>query len=367
MNSKNDLHYMRQALALALKGKGKTHPNPMVGCLIVRDGAVVGTGWHEFFGGPHAEVNALAAAGEKSRGATLYVSLEPCNHWGKTPPCAESIIKAGVARVVAAMSDPNPLTCNRGIQRLKKNGIAVTTGVLRREAERLNRDYLCHIEKSRPLVTIKAAMSLDGKIASRSGDSKWITCQKARDYVHRLRAQYDAILIGAGTVTADNPFLTSHGKGKDPVRVIIDPSLRTPAQSNVVNGEPPSVIVYQLPGDDKKIERLREKGAILVGLMRENGRISFKTIVNKLQEISLRRIFIEGGGETIAAALADGVVDDALIFVSPRFIGGRTAPTPVEGEGVERVAESLKLGRMSVRRVGDDLLISAAIKKHCKS
>ena len=354
---------MKQALALARKGKGKTYPNPMVGCVIVLDGEIVGKGWHEYFGGAHAEVNALAASGEKSRGSTLYVTLEPCNHWGKTPPCAEAIIKAGVARVVAAMTDPNPITSNQGIRRLKKNGIAVTTGVLRQQAERLNRDYIHHIEKTLPRVTVKAAMSLDGKIAARTSDSKWITGQKAREYVHHLRSRYDAVLVGIGTVVSDDPFLTSHGKGNNPVRVVIDPALKTSPGSNVVNNESPSVIVYALPGDVKKIVSLKKKGVILIGLPKQNGRINFKTIINKLQEISLRRVFIEGGGETIASALKDEVVDDVLVFIAPRIIGGRTARTPVEGDGVAHVADSLRLDRLSVRRFGEDLLISAKIHK----
>lgn len=357
---------MGLALSLAANGRGKVDPNPMVGCVIVNNGSVVGTGYHEYFGGPHAEVNALSNAGARAYGATLYVTLEPCNHWGKTPPCTDAILSAGIRRVVAAMADPNPRITGKGLKRLRENGITITVGIRQREACRLNREYVHRfLSRRAPRVTVKAAMSLDGKIATRNGESKWITGQKARDYVHRLRSTYDAIMVGINTVIRDNPALTSHGMGNNPVRVIIDPRLRTPLRSRILDGEAPTIILHAEGVPASRARGLRDRQALLVPMKTSKGRISFAAIVKRLNGFDLYRILIEGGGETIAEALESNIVNDVLFFVAPKIIGGREAITAVEGNGIPWMDTVRKVRHMKTVRIGSDLLISGDVEKPC--
>jgi diaminohydroxyphosphoribosylaminopyrimidine deaminase/5-amino-6-(5-phosphoribosylamino)uracil reductase len=359
----SDRKYMDLALELALQGYGRVSPNPMVGCVIVNDGAVVGTGYHEYFGGPHAEVNALTSAGERARGATMFVTLEPCNHWGKTPPCADAILSAGIRRVVAAMPDPNPRIAGNGLKRLRENRVVVTVGVRQAAARRLNRDYIRHFARKRvPRVTLKAAMSLDGKIATRTGDSKWITGTAARDQVHRLRTAFDGILVGIHTVLKDDPALTSHGKGKNPVRVIIDPGLKIPLKSQVLDIEAPKIIIHAAQKSAPKLNLLRKKGAVLIAMHSVKGRIDFKEIVRRLIELDIYRILIEGGGETAAAALEAGVVKDVCYFLAPKIIGGRNAVTPVEGSGIVFVDHCIRIRNMKCTQVGQDIMITGTVR-----
>jgi diaminohydroxyphosphoribosylaminopyrimidine deaminase/5-amino-6-(5-phosphoribosylamino)uracil reductase len=242
MNTKtSDTGFLRRALLLAARGKEKVFPNPMVGCVIVNDGTIVGEGYHEYFGGPHAEINALRQAGNKANGATLYVTLEPCSHWGKTPPCTDAIIAAGIKKVIACMTDPNPSIAGQGFKKLLKHSIEVSEGILRASAEKLNSAYIHSLKHRKPYVVIKAAMTLDGKIATATGDSKWISSERSRAYVHKLRSSLNAVVVGVGTVVRDNPHLTSHGRGRNPVRVVIDPQLRTPLTSHILDGEAPTV------------------------------------------------------------------------------------------------------------------------------
>ncbi len=356
-----DARYMKRALSLARKGRGKVSPNPMVGCVIVKDGRIVGEGFHDRFGGPHAELAALAQAGPRARGATLYSTLEPCDHYGKTPPCTRSIISAGVARVVTAMLDPNPRVRGRGISRLRRNSLRVSLGPLGAKARSLNAAYVRSWKQHGVRVIAKAAMTLDGKIATRTGDSKWITSNAARILGYRTRSSVDAVLVGRTTIREDNPALTAHGFGPNPVRVVIDPAVRTSLTSAVYNHEAPTVLVHCVRRHSRKLEDARRKGVLPVYLSRTGGAIPFYAIIRKLREFGIRQILIEGGGETLAGAFAAGVVTDVMFFVAPRIFGGRVAKTPVEGPGVAFLAGATRLAGMRAHPVGPDILLTAQV------
>lgn len=356
--------YMRRALSLAKSSGTAVYPNPMVGCVIVAGGSVIAEAGHEYFGDPHAEASALSKAGNKARGATMYVTLEPCSHWGKTPPCADAIIHAGISRVVCAMRDPNPAVSGKGFARLRAHGISLTTGILAPEARSLNRRYLTSLNhRKNSHVTVKAAMTIDGKIATRTGDSKWVTGPLARAFVHRLRSTYDAILVGIGTVLADNPSLTSHGTGHDPVRVVIDPGLRVPLSARVLDGTVPTVIITSKRRTHPRIARIRAKKAAVISLAPKNGKLPFERIVEALKGIGLPRIFVEGGGETIAGAFESGSVDDIYMFIAPKLVGGRTAKTPCEGNGITLMRNALHIQRLTVRRFGPDIMIHGKVQR----
>jgi diaminohydroxyphosphoribosylaminopyrimidine deaminase / 5-amino-6-(5-phosphoribosylamino)uracil reductase len=353
-----DRKYMALAQKLALKGTGKVHPNPMVGAVIVNNGRIVGTGYHKYFGGPHAEVYALRAAGEKARGGSMYVTLEPCSHHGKTPPCADAIVRAGLKSVYIGMKDPNPLVSGDGIKKLTDNSIKTHVGLLKERTKSFKKT-----------VIIKAAMTLDGKIASRTGDSRWISSPKSRDFVHKLRSGVDGILIGSGTAIKDNPALTSHGKGKDPVRILIDPKLKTPLNYNIFKRTAPVIVFYRRPaaagGPPKlkaKLEALKRKGALTIEMPLKNRVLNFKHIIKKLNDMSVNSILIEGGGETIAAALKAKIADKLFVFIAPKLVGGRDAKTPVEGTGFPRISQSIPVRKWKARAMGPDILIEGALK-----
>jgi len=356
---------MRRALRLAARGRGRTSPNPMVGAVVVKRGRAAGEGYHRRAGGPHAEVWALSRAGGAAEGATLYVSLEPCCHQGRTPPCTEAVIESGVRRVVAAGVDPNPRVKGRGVRRLRRAGIEVTVGVLGEEARRLNAAYFKHVSTGLPLVSLKAAMSLDGKIATAAGESKWITGERARAVGRRLRGEHDAVLVGVETVIADDPQLTVRGgRGKDPLRVIADSKARTPTTARVLAGESARTIVATTRAASAERRRGLERAGAAVWVVRaQGGRVDLRALVRRLGEEMVQSVMIEGGGTLAASALAAGVVDRVYFFVSPRIIGGAEAKTPVEGKGVGRLAEAWRISSMKVRRVGDDLLITGDISE----
>jgi diaminohydroxyphosphoribosylaminopyrimidine deaminase / 5-amino-6-(5-phosphoribosylamino)uracil reductase len=356
----NHEKFMKIALALAKKGAKKVHPNPMVGCVIVRDNKIIGKGNHEYFGGPHAEVNALRQAGAKAKGATLYTTLEPCNHWGKTPPCSEAIVRAGIDRVVSAMRDPNPSTRGKGFKTLKKAGIEVVNDVLNEQAVSLNKDFLDSLKRGERKVILKAAMTLDGKIAAYTGDSKWITGKTARRYVHILRSRVDAVLVGINTVIKDNPALTSHGAGKNPLRVIIDPALRIPLRSSVLDDKAVTIVIHSSSLKDK-LELLKQKSIIPIFIATKNGKIKFKEIINYLSKMSIKSILIEGGGETAYHALSAKVVDEVNFFIAPKLIGGRDAKTPVEGTGIARINDCIVIKEMNVKKIGRDFLLTGRL------
>ncbi len=354
---------MRRALALAARGRGRTSPNPMVGAVAVKRGRVVGEGYHRKAGGPHAEVWALRDAGSSASGATMYVSLEPCSHHGRTPPCTEAIIESGVARVVVGCRDPNPLVNGAGIRRLARAGIEVETGVMEAEARRLNEAYGKHITTGLPFVALKAAMSLDGKIATVRGESKWITGERARAAAHRLRSRHDAVMVGVGTVLADDPLLTvRRSRGRTPLRVVADSRARTPPTARLLGADerPPVVAVTRL-APKARVRRLERGGANVWTVGSRAGKVNLRSLMKRLGGEGVQSVLVEGGGTLAAGVLAGGLVDRVYFFVAPRLIGGARALSPVEGAGVARLSEAWRLKSVRVRRVGEDLLISGDV------
>ncbi|SHF30698.1 diaminohydroxyphosphoribosylaminopyrimidine deaminase / 5-amino-6-(5-phosphoribosylamino)uracil reductase [Desulforamulus putei DSM 12395] len=358
-----DRHYMRMALELAAKARGRTSPNPMVGAVVVKDGEVVGKGFHARAGSAHAEVVALADAGEKARGATVYVTLEPCCHHGRTGPCTEALLKAGVKRVVAAMTDPNPLVAGKGLAVLREAGVEVQSGLLQEEALRLNEVFIKYITTKRPFVVLKAATSLDGKIATAAGESKWITGHAAREYGHRLRDIYDAILVGVNTILADDPSLTARlpeGRGKDPVRIIVDSAARTPTAAKVLTqlSAAHTIIATTERAPVERRASLMAAGAEVMVVPGEGSRVDFVKLMEMLGEKEITSVLIEGGGQVNGAALAAGIVDKVAWFLAPKIIGGDAAPGPVRGEGIASLQDAIKLYDVSVERLGEDILVT---------
>ena len=355
-----DESYMREALRIAEYARGRTSPNPLVGAVIVRDGAIVASGWHRAAGEPHAEIHALRMAGELARGATLYVTLEPCAHHGRTGPCAEAVIAAGLARVVIALSDPNPLVAGRGIHLLTAAGIEVTTGICEDEARRQNEIFLKWVTTKRPFVTLKTAMTLDGKIASHTGASRWITGAAARARVHAYRNEYDAILVGIGTVLADDPSLTTrleHGTGKNPLRIVLDSEARTPLDAKLVaDGAAPTIIVVSERADHRRVNLLRACGAEVVTLGAQ--RVDIAALLDYLGARDITSLFVEGGAAVNWSLLAGGSVDKVHAFIAPMLMGGETAKTPIGGTGFDSPQTALRLHDMTVEQVGTDILVT---------
>lgn len=355
----DDTAYMRRALELAERGRGRTSPNPMVGCVIARDGRVLGEGYHERAGDPHAEVNAVRAAGDIA-GATVYVTLEPCCHEGRTPPCTDMLIAARPARVVAAMSDPNPRVSGEGLFRLREAGIQVDVGLLEAEAARLNEAFIKYITTGTPFVIAKCGMSLDGKIATHTGDSRWVTCEESRRMVHRLRNEVDAILVGSRTVMLDDPSLTTRldsGKVKDPIRVILDADDYLDTDRRVFHIDSAAPTWVAVP-DDRSYE-----GAEMLRIPRDRSGLDMRQLMRTLAAREVTSVLIEGGGTTHASAFEAGVVDKVMFFVAPKIVGGRDAVTAVEGEGVARMSEAIALDRLSATPVGEDFLIEAYVRR----
>ena len=357
----SDETHMRRALELAARGKGRTSPNPVVGCVVVRDGCVIGEGYHERAGEPHAEVNAIQAAKGDVEGATLYVSLEPCCHQGRTPPCTDFIIRHRPARVVVAMHDPNPRVCGEGIFALRQAGIRVDVGVLEEDAGHLNEAFVKFITRGLPFVITKCGMSLDGKIATRTGESRWITGEASRRLVHELRNEVDAILVGSRTVMMDDPSLTTRldeRDVKDPVRVIVDADQYLDMDRRVFqikSGAPTWVAVP----DDRTFEGADEVLRIPSG----KGGLDLTLLMKELAARDIVTVLIEGGGTTLASAFESSIVDKVMFFVAPKIIGGQHAVTAVEGDGVARMADVIRLERMNARPIGEDILIEAYVKQ----
>ena len=362
-----DEMFMREALRIARNAEGRTSPNPLVGAVIVRDGSIVAEGWHRKAGTPHAEVHALRMAGDLAKGATLYVTLEPCAHVGRTGPCAVAVRDAGIRRVVVAMSDPNPLVAGKGIQILRDAGVEVTVGVCEAEARQLNEVFLHWITTGQPFVVLKTAMTLDGKIATAAGASKWITGEAARLRVHELRDRYDAILAGIGTALADDPSLTTRlpdRTGKNPVRIIVDSNARLPLTSNVVtDGQAQTIVAVTEAAPEERVAALRAHGVDVLTC----GTGSHVDLVQLMQELGRREIasvLVEGGGTVNFSLLAAGLVDKVHAFVAPKIVGGRTAKTPVEGEGCAQLADSVQLTRLTAESVGSDVLLTGYVERN---
>lgn len=353
---------MREALRVARNAEGRTSPNPLVGAVIVRDGQIVAEGWHRQAGTPHAEIHALNMAGELSRGATLYVTLEPCSHFGRTPPCANAIVDAGIKRVVAAMSDPNPKVSGRGFEILRNAGIEVTVGVLEDEARRLNEIFLKWVTKNLPFVTLKFACSLDGKIATSTGESRWISCEESRKFSHRLRDLNDAILVGIGTVLADNPSLTTRlVAGKNPVRVIVDSTAKIPLAANVVTDKSARTIVAVTSNaPTEKISALKNSGVEII-FAGDGQRVDLEILMRELAAREITSVLVEGGGTIHFAMLRAKLVDKIFAFVAPKIIGGKNSPTAVAGAGFDKLSDAVALKNFSAQQLGDDILISGCV------
>ena len=357
---------MRRAIELAERGRGLTSPNPMVGAVIVAPGGeVVGEGFHARAGAAHAEVEALQVAGGRARGATVYVTLEPCAHHGRTPPCAHALVAAGVARVVAAVGDPNPLVSGKGFAELRQAGIEVVTGVGVAEAERQNRVFLTAMRERRPHVILKAGMTLDGKIADLHGSSRWITGPPARERAHQLRSEADAIVVGIGTVLRDDPELTVRlGRPwpREPLRVVLDTRARTPRTARVIRAGTPSraLIVVGGAAPEERTRELAGAGATVVRCRTRDGRVDLGALLDELFAREVRGVLVEGGGEIHAAFLGTNLVDRVAIYVAPLLVGGRDA-TPVVGGAGRELKNAVRLGGLSVSTLGDDLLIEADV------
>ncbi len=356
--------YMRRALELAQKGVGHTNPNPMVGCVVVKDGRIISEGWHEEYGGFHAERNALLQCREDPAGADLYVTLEPCCHTGKTPPCTDIIIEKGIGRVFVGSLDPNPLVNGGGIRILTEAGIPVQTGILAEECERLNEVFYHYMRTKLPFLVMKYAMSLDGKIACETGDSKWVTGEAARRHVHGLRNRYMGIMVGIGTVLQDDPLLSCRIEdGKDPIRIICDSSLRIPMDSRIVQtaGEIPTIMVCTQEACDsrktqEKMGMLRDIGIQV--LPTEGGvGVNLKQLMSKLGEQGIDSILLEGGSTLNASALRNGIVDKVYAYISNKLIGGVDAPTPIGGIGADRIGDAVQLANVSIRSMEEDICI----------
>ena len=356
-----DLPMMARAVALARKGEGRVEPNPMVGCVIVRDGRVIGEGCHRRFGGPHAEIEALRACKVSPRGATAYVSLEPCCHHGKTPPCTDALISARLSRVVVAARDPSPAIHGRGIRRLRSAGIEVRTGVLEQEAAEVLAPFTTRVTLRRPYVIAKWAQSLDGKLATQTGDSRWISCEASRRRVHRLRARVDAILVGSGTVLADDPLLTARGVRlcRRAIRVVLDGRLRLPnkCQLEVTAGDVPTLVMTTTAqAATRKANALRRRGAEVIACRARNGRLVLADALRKLAKRDVTNVLVEGGPTILTALFEAGLVDEAFVFTAPLLLGGRRAPGVLGGRGVKHLSAAIKPRSATTQASGDDIL-----------
>ena len=352
-----DEKYMKLALELAKKGLGRTSPNPVVGCVIVKGNRVVGKGWHKKAGKPHAEVEALKDAGKKANGATLYVTLEPCCHLGKTLPCTKAIIGAGIKKVVYAMQDPNKLVCGKGCKELYNAGIALEGSILEDKAKELNEVFIKHIKTKTPFVLAKAALSVDGKMAAKDGSSQWITDEKSRKADQELRNQYDAIMVGANTIINDDPLLTCRiPGGRNPVRVVVDAILRAPLDARVFNKDAKTIVATTSNSLESSRLYLERKG-VRVLVLGDGERIDLERLMRALYSEGITSVLIEGGGEVIGSAFDSKIVDKIAFFIGPIVIGGKYAVS-ISGEGVTSIGKAIKIDKMTIEKIGDDFLLT---------
>jgi len=360
---KNHEYFMRRAIELAVKAKGKTSPNPMVGAVVVKNGRVIAEGYHEQAGLAHAEIMALDKAAAKAKGATLYVTLEPCAHYGRTPPCTDMILRSGIKEVIIGMQDPNPLNNGKGIEILRQNHIKVEVGFCEDQLRRINESFIKYITKRMPFVTVKVAQSLDGKIATRTGDSKWITSDKSRGYAHRIRSQFDAIMVGVNTVRKDDPRLDSWFSKKHPIKIIVDSQLSISQDANLFSGKS-QVIVVTLnvrPGQETENRKLLGAKAKILEVKEKDGQINLNDMMKKLARMDITSILVEGGGTLVGSLFDGGLVDKVMFFVSPKIVGGKEAVSSVMGRGIERMDKAIKLKQTKLRRFGEDMLVEAYV------
>ncbi len=365
MATERDIYYMRMAMELAENGHGFVHPNPYVGAVIVKDGKVIGKGWHTCYGKLHAEREAFANLSESAEGATMYVTLEPCCHYGKTPPCTEAIIENRVARVVVGLLDPNPKVAGKGIEILRNAGIEVECGLLEQELKEQNRIFLKYITTGKPWIAMKCAMTLDGKIATHIGDSKWVSGAESRNYSQCMRNEFAAIMVGIGTVNADNPMLNCRlcGEVHQPIRVIADSGAKISLDSAIVQTarEYRTIVAHTSMGQTLKLERLRELGVETLLCDERDGHIDICDMVEKLGAMKIDSIILEGGGTLNNSFVAAGAIDEVYAFIAPKIVGGKEAKTPVEGCGVDMMADALELHDVRVERCGEDVLIRGKV------
>src|SRR3989338_373685 len=356
--------FMGIALTLAKRGVGRTSPNPAVGAVLVKNDKIISKGYHKKAGFSHAEINALREAGREARGADVYATLEPCSHFGKTQPCTDAIIKAGIKKVFIGMKDPNPLVAGRGIRRLRNAGIKVEIGILENECKNINEAYRKYITTKTPFVTLKLASTLDGRIATCTGESKWITGEVARRFAHKMRAEADAVMIGIGTVLKDNPELTTRlVKGKDPVRVVVDSRLRIPISARVLNRKRGAIIVAttKYKGQkEKKIKALNAKGAEVLLLPAKDGMVDLMALIKELAKREITSIMIEGGSSLAASAIKGAIVDKVAIFVAPKILGKEGLPT-VGNLGIKRIKNAIRLSGLECQKLGEDILLEGYV------
>lgn len=362
----NDQDYMRMAIELAQNGAGWVNPNPLVGAIVVKNDQVIGRGWHTKFGALHAEREALASCVESPKGSTVYVTLEPCCHWGKTPPCTQALIEAEVSRVVVGSPDPNPLVAGKGIAQLKEAGISVTEGVLEEECNGVNRVFFHYIQAKTPYVIAKYAMTLDGKIATKTGASKWITSEKARKRVHLDRQRYSAIMVGINTVLTDNPQLTCRLESKEvknPLRVVLDSYLRiTPDLQIPCTAHEVPTLIATCCNDEKKIEQLKACGCDVEILPEKEGSVDLSVLMQCLGTKGIDSVMVEGGATLLWSLFSDHLVNRVQAYIAPKVFGGKTAPSPVSGEGVELPSQAFLFTKPSVEVLGDDILLECEVK-----
>lgn len=364
--------YMRRAILLARKGMGHVSPNPMVGCVIVKDGRVISEGYHEKYGTYHAERSALLSCKEDPEGAEAYVTLEPCCHYGKTPPCTEILIEKKIRKVYIGSRDPNPLVAGKGAKILRAHGIEVVEDVLKEECDALNEIFFHYITKKTPFVSMKYAMTLDGKIACAGGDSRWVTGEESRQFVQQLRKQYSGIMAGIQTVLLDDPMLNCRiEKGVDPVRILCDSHLRLPLSSKIVKTAK-QIRTYAVycekslsASEAGRKEALLERGVRLLEAGGDDGRIDLPLLMEKLGEEKIDSIILEGGGTLNASALSAGIVQKVYAFLAPKLVGGQNARSPVEGDGILRMADAVKLSHVTLEHFGEDICVTGRIEKTC--
>tara|TARA_R110001583_G_scaffold19334_2_gene75688 strand:+ start:2210 stop:3292 length:1083 start_codon:yes stop_codon:yes gene_type:complete len=354
---------MQLAYNLAKKGCGGVNPNPLVGAVIVMDDKIIGEGYHEIYGGPHAEVNAFRSAKESVEGATMYVTLEPCSHYGKTPPCAQAIVDNKIARVVIGMLDPNPLVAGRGVKLLKEHMIEVEYDLLSAELSQMNRVFLKFIQTKKPYVVMKTAMTLDGKIASRTGDSRWVSNEQSRAKVHELRNELMAIMLGVDTVIADDPILTTrligNKRGRNPIRIVVDSKARIPLDSKILNTniEAKTIVAVTAAADQSKIDQIKALGNEVLVVSEKAGRVDLNQLASILGEKGIDGILLEGGATLNYAALESKIVDEVHTYIAPKIIGGSEAKTPVGGKGIEKMDDAVNLQNIRFENIADDILV----------
>jgi diaminohydroxyphosphoribosylaminopyrimidine deaminase/5-amino-6-(5-phosphoribosylamino)uracil reductase len=361
--------YIKMAIKLAEKGKGRVSPNPLVGALVVKGDHIVGQGYHARYGDQHAETKALEEAGSEAKGATIFINLEPCCHHGQTPPCVDEIIKAGISKAVISVKDPNPIVNGKSIEILKSKGIEVKLGIQEKTASKLNEFFFKYITTGTPFVMLKSGMSLDGKVATKTGESKWVTSEPSREYVHQLRNQMDATLVGIETILRDNPRLTTrlkNSKGRDPIRVVIDSLLRIPIRMRIFTQESDAgntiITTYNAPID--RIKKIEASGAkVLFVKPKGRNRVDMQAMVKELGKLQITSLLIEGGPGINASAIQEGIVDKVIMFIAPIIIGGKIAPSTIQGDGIARLEDAVRIHNIKTKRLGDDLKVEGYVEK----